>query len=336
MKLYDRAEHTGQRGYLLTFAAIFKEAALAFTKARCHRVYYCGNFKKDQWTNMELSYMLNQMCHDVFSNADINAIRKARGFTKKETDSRSQFEGFYLSSIGVEDAMSALTAKEIACLHLLNRKSKEVDLTFFERIYGSADRGERYYYGTFTQRYKDTFKDVKQNLLRRGLLVMAEQRGRTDNAKMQRWRFRFPPEFAPYLPPLIPEPRHFDTPGDDRSAAVQREKVLEALGLPNAKPFWQKGFKCVASRGNLTLGKQPFSIKRLAEWQQSAWASVLNITMPNDGGQSLPPVETVQIILGTLAPGEWASLEQLTIFSVLGSRHQLPRKSVNGVGSKVG
>ena len=33
--------------------------------------------------------------------------------------------------------------------------------------------------------------------------------------------------------------------------------------------------------------------------------------MPNDGGQSLPPVEALRTILGTLAPGEWADLEQL-------------------------
>ena len=149
---------------------------------------------------MELAYMLNQMCHEVLSNADVNAIRKARGFTPSETDSRSQFESFYLSSIGLEAAMRTLSPAEIAGLHLLNRKTEEVDLTFFKRIYGSARRGDRYYYGTFTQQYKDTFKDVKQNLLRRGLLVMAELRTRADNTKMERWRFRFPPEFAPYLP----------------------------------------------------------------------------------------------------------------------------------------
>lgn len=260
---------------------------------------------------MKLSYMLNQMCHEAFSNADVNAIRKARGFTKTETDSRSQFESLYLSSIGLETAMSALTAEEVACLHLLNRKSREFDVTFFERVYGSANCGERYYDGTFTQRYKDTFNAVRQNLVRRGLLVMAELRTHSDNSKMERWRFRFPPAFAPFLPPLIPEPRYFDTPGDDRSTEIQRAKVSEALGPPPTKPLRQEGFICVASRGDLTLGQQPFSVKRLTEWQHSAWASALNVTLPNDGGQSLPPAEAVRTILDTLAPHEWASVDRL-------------------------
>jgi hypothetical protein len=260
---------------------------------------------------MELSYMLNQMCHEVLSNADINAIRKERGFTKSETDSRSQFESFYLSSIGLEAAMRKLTLAETACLHLLNHKAQEVALPFFERVYGSAGSGERYYYGTFTQQYQNTFRKVKQNLLRRGLLVMAELRTRADNTKMERWRFHFPREFAPYLPPLIPEPHAFDIPGDDRSIEARRGKVLEALGQPHTKPFWQKGFECTVLGGDFTLGREPFSVKRLTEWQGSAWASALSVTMPNDSGQSLSPVEAVRAILGTLAPGEWADLEQL-------------------------
>lgn len=255
--------------------------------------------------------MLNQMCHEALSNADINAIRKARGFTKNETESRSQFESFFLSSIGLETVMSALTPKEVAALHLLNSKTEAVDLTFFERIYGSARHGERYYYGTFTQQYKDTFKEVKQNLLRRGLLVMAELRTRSDNTKMERWRFRFPSEFGSYLPPLISEPQYFDTPGDDRSAEAQRRKVLEVLDNSAAKILRQKGFKTVVSGGHLTLGKKPFSVQRLIEWQQSTWASGLSVTMPNDGGQSVPPVETIRIMLETLAQEEWASLSQL-------------------------
>ena len=98
--------------------------------------------------------MLNQMCHEVLSNADVNAIRKARGFTQTETNSRSQFESFYLSSIGLKAAMSTLTTEEAACLHLLSYQSKEVNIAFFDRVYGSAENN-RYYYRTFTQRYKN-------------------------------------------------------------------------------------------------------------------------------------------------------------------------------------
>jgi len=260
---------------------------------------------------MEFSYMLNQMCHEVLSNADVNAICKARGFIKTETDNRSQFESFYLTSIGLEAALRTLSPAEIACLHLLDSKTEEVDLTFFERIYGSEKRDNRYYYGTFTQQYQETFKAVKQNLLRRGLLVMAELRTRSDNTKMERWRFRFPHEFAHYLPPLIPKPHTFELPGDDRSTQVQRDKVLEALDTSPAEHSRQNRFQSVVAGGDFSLGGQPFSLKRLREWQQSAWQSVLSVTMPDDGDQSLPPADALRTILGTLASDEWADIEQL-------------------------
>lgn len=274
---------------------------------------------------MELSYMLSQMCHEVLSNADVNAIRKARGFTRNETNSRSQFESFYLSSIGLKDAMSALTPPEIACLHLLNLKSEEVDLTFFDRVYGSARGDSPYYYGTFTQQYSDTYRDVKQNLLRRGLLLMSELHMHSDNTKMERWRFRFPPEFAPYLPSLISEPQAFDNPGDDRSVQAQRGKVLEALRQPQTKPPLRKAFESVVVGGDFNLGKQPFSVARLTEWQQSAWESTLRVTMPNDGGNSLSPVEALRVILSRLPPDEWADIEQIaTAYEVFCFRVKAP------------
>ena len=262
--------------------------------------------------------MLNQMCHEVLSNPDVNAIRKERAFTNKETNSRSQFESFFLSSIGLEAAMSALTTEEIACLHLLNRQTREVDLTFFKRLYSNDQDENRYYHATFTQLYKDTFKGLKQNLLRRGLLLMAELRTRSDNTKMERWRFRFPPQFAPYLPPLIPEPFYFDSSGVDRSAEVQRKKVLEALDQRPTKTGPRQSFKCVASGGDMLLGKYLFSVHGLVQWQQAAWQAALDVQMPNDGGVSLSPVEAVRTILGTIPPHGWASQDQLeAAFTVL-------------------
>lgn len=235
---------------------------------------------------MELSYMLNQMCHEVLSNADVNAIRKARGFTKSEIDSRSQLESFYLASIGLEAAMLALSPAEIACLHLINYKNEGVDLTFFERIYGSDRRGERYYYGAFTQQYQATYKAVKQNLLRRGLLVMAELRTRADNTKMERWRFRFPPEFAPYLPPQIPEPAAFEIPGDDRSAQAQRDKVLEALDASAAKTLRQNGFQSIVYAGDFTLGGAAFQPRT----PDRVVANGLAIRLEGDDAQRCRPI----------------------------------------------
>ncbi len=57
---------------------------------------------------MDLSPILAQMCHEGFSQADLNAIARARGFRKQETASRATFESFFLSTIGVENALAAL------------------------------------------------------------------------------------------------------------------------------------------------------------------------------------------------------------------------------------
>ncbi len=108
--------------------------------------------------------MLNQMCHIVLSLTDIGAIRQARGFKKNEVASRTTFESFFLSSIGLETVMASLSPEEVATLRLLVQQDEEVDITFFERLYGSAKKAEGYYYGTYTQRYKGTLDAVKKGV----------------------------------------------------------------------------------------------------------------------------------------------------------------------------
>src|SRR3970282_845702 len=92
--------------------------------------------------------------------------------------------------------MDALTPEEAHTLRLLH-ETGEVDVTFFERLY---DIGERY--GTYNQKYKPVFDAVKKYLVRRGLVVMAQVKMRGDTVQLERWRFAFPTEFAPYLPSL--------------------------------------------------------------------------------------------------------------------------------------
>lgn len=254
--------------------------------------------------------MLNQMCHTVLAAADISAIRKARGFKEKETASRAEFESFFLSSIGLDTVMASLTPEEVAALHLLSRQQDEADISFFERLYGSAKGSQKYYYGTFTQQYKDTFDAVKKSLLRKGVLVMAEAKLHGETVRMERWRFRFPPEFTRFLPPLILEPYLSGEPGEVR-AEVARNKLLEVMGGPAVAPLTAKDrFAVQLLHGTLMMGRQPFSAGALAEWQQAAWQASLAIKMPNDP-VTLSPVTTVQTILETLAPEAWVEPEQL-------------------------
>ena len=120
-------------------------------------------------------------------DTDLNAIRKARGFSASESASRTSFANFYLTSIGLTDVLEQLSLEETLALRLLYEMG-EVDISFFERLYGAGNT-----HGTYTQRYKPTFDTVKKNLVRRGLVVMAEVKVRGDTVQLQRWRFALPP-----------------------------------------------------------------------------------------------------------------------------------------------
>ena len=83
---------------------------------------------------MNTSNMLTEMCQQVLSAADIKAISKSRGFSAREASSRTIFESYFLSDIGVEAAMASLSQEEVALLHLLKLEGKVVDIRFFERL----------------------------------------------------------------------------------------------------------------------------------------------------------------------------------------------------------
>lgn len=254
--------------------------------------------------------MLHQMCQTGLAIADINAIRKARGFGAKETASRDIFESFFLSSIGLEAVMASLLPEEVAALRLLLQQKEEVDVTFFERLYGSAKQGKEYYYGTFTQRYRDTLDAVKKSLVRKGILVMAEIKTRDDSTQMERWRFRFPPQFAGFLPPILSSTHHSDNPGEVRSDMV-RAKLLEAIGgAPVVNLTGQEQFAVNVEHGSLKIDESEFRARDLSAWQQTAWRTSLSVKQPTDSA-FLSPEKAIQTVLATLGPQEWAAPAQL-------------------------
>lgn len=94
---------------------------------------------------MSIPQLLHTMCAEL-SDADLNAIRKARGFSAKETASRAAFASFYLTSLGLAEVMHNLEPAEAVTLRLLH-ETGPVDISFFERLYGSAGS----HYNTYTQ-----------------------------------------------------------------------------------------------------------------------------------------------------------------------------------------
>ena len=244
---------------------------------------------------MSIPQLLHSMCAEL-SNADLNAIRKARGFSASETASRTSFASFYVTSIGVAENMNALTPEEAHTLRLLH-ETDEVDVTFFTRLYGGGNK-----YGTYTQQFKPTFYAVKKYLVRRGLVVMAEIKMRGDTVQMERWRFALPPEFVPYLPPLPVV--HNDQPGQVNDHTVRR-KLLELTGGSPAIP--NDPLPIAIKHGSLYLKDYFFSLATFDLWQSHAWQRASNVFKPNVPA-SLSPTETTLKLLSAEA---WTSPEAL-------------------------
>ncbi len=263
---------------------------------------------------MNIQKMLRQMCEKDLNDTDIKAICKSRGFPVKEATSRDIFENFFISTIGVNEALNSLTYEEVVYLHLLNKINTEVDIEYFERLYGSAKSDGKYYYGTSTQRYKETFKKVKNNLVRKGVLIIREQEARAyhTTTKMDRWEFRFPPEFGDFLPPVA-KASEFEKAGNFKKQ-VLRNKLLEIIG-EDQKPSPisnKKHFALTIKDGDLYIGDEKFKASRLLKWQRACW----HASVKTDGlthSDDMDPIEVVIYALSQLKEHEWLPAVNLAV-----------------------
>ncbi len=282
--------------------------------------------------------MLYGMCHDVLSPADIKAISKSRGFSDKEAASRSLFENVFLSSTGVEGALKALTAAELTALHLLRLEDRVVDVTFFERLYGGKGEGSRAY-GTFTQQFKPIFDAAQRNLVRKGVLVVAEAKTNSPTkTKMELWRYRFPPDFGPLLPPFFHPVVHGGQAGSAQADRLRADLHRLVQDRPVGPGPHRPGAVHLGG-GVLTVGTRPFSVEAVGDWRQAAWeADILRADAKRDRlsgvylgsamytGYLLPdndyhkptPLPAVLSAFARLAPDEWIAPDQLdTLLDIL-------------------
>lgn len=262
------------------------------------------------------SQMVSDMCHNVLSEANIKAICQNRGFSAHEATSRAQFENFLLSDIGVSGALQKLSQAEISLLHLLKSEGKAVDVSFFQPLY-DPQTGPSWRYQTFTQRYQKTLQQVKQALVRRGVLLMAEDPRAVDvQTKMERWRFRFPQEFEKFLPSPFTQTKTFTGPGQFNENLV-RGKLLEIVGeVSSAARLKDDLYRLKIKDGQLYLGDKRFQLKYLQAWQQAEWAFAIqmNKTKPSDtNAQFKSPIEAVGYALSLLKPQEWLPPQELDI-----------------------
>ena len=255
---------------------------------------------------MDKDEMLKRMCQFGLSQADINAICKIRGLPPACLKSRELFQFNFLTDTGIEETMASLNEKQILFIHLLNATGGERDITFFSRLYKQAYPGHYGY--TFNDKYKVVFKKVKTELIRKGLLLYAEEpKGWSNTTVLERQRFMFPINFSPLLPPPA-KPVLIDEPGDKiERKDILRDKLAEILETgkaPDSQSDSVQG-KLHIKDGKLLLGKSPFTVKRLKGWNRSRWANSVAID-PRSGNSLLSPVAFINYALSFLKEREWA------------------------------
>ncbi|MCB0128247.1 MAG: hypothetical protein KDE58_38540, partial [Caldilineaceae bacterium] len=225
---------------------------------------------------------------------------------------RALFESFFLSEIGVAQAMQELSRKEVVLLHLLHTRNQLVDIAFFARAYGETPRA----YGTFTQQYQPVFQAVREALVRRGLLLMAEA-GNGDT-KMERWRFQFPQQFAHLLPPLLDAPATYAAQGNVNHELV-RAKVMTLL---KEKRFGVHvanldKYKLQIVDGDLQMGAQRFAVSTLEAMQIECWEAATpkpvrqKFYIPKQYPDP-SPVEAARYAFAQLKADEWLTPPQLS------------------------
>lgn len=277
------------------------------------------------------------MCHDDLSQADINAIGKNRGFDPQVIDNRATLANFYLSPVGVAEAFATLTPAEVAMLHLLHWAGEPVSLTWFERVYNPERKTNHYYGQTFTQRYQPIFKEVRTQLVRKGVLVMA-QVPHPELTKMEQWRFAFPQAFAPYLPRPLPEIKKLKTPGEVRRD-VPRNKLLALTGKVTPPLPALPQYVLSLRNGRIFSGDKPFRAADLQAWQQASWQHVMPTgtaygERPSGSSDKfvMSPINALNYAFGLLQPDEWIAPQQLDILLKIFCLYQFDTEALCQLG----
>ncbi len=274
---------------------------------------------------MDAATVVAKMCGEEFTAADFQAVCRNRGFSVKAAGSPKLLENLLLSETGLTTAFEALTRDEVVLLHLLRSHSRPVDLPFFHRVYGADEHA---WTRTFTEKYKETFKNVRASLIRRGVLFFAD-RGEDPVArkpKLERLRFLFPEEFHSFLPSLFTEV--LKAPGSGEvNDSVLRGKLMELLGTSESglPPSSEKAGAFGIEAGELQFDCKKLTTEHLLRWQRAAWAEHLPKSEEKRKARpwsrddtlrwSMDIVEAVRYAASELEPGEW--FEPASLASIL-------------------
>jgi hypothetical protein len=266
---------------------------------------------------MDKEKMLEKMCASGLSQADIKAICKIRNLPPACLTSRELFRYRFLAEPGIEKIFASLDQKQILFLHLLNATGKATDIESFTRLYPKAHPGAYGY--SFNDQYKGVFKRVRTELIRKGLLLYAEapEDGWNKTTLLERQRFMFPDDFAPFLPSPVVPVRIEEHDKRILRKDTLRDKLAEILDLQKASDSQSSASrsgsiegKLHIKGGKLFLGKLQFTIKRLKSWNRSRWVGAVGIKTKS-GDSTLSPVDFVTYALSFLEERYWAAADDI-------------------------
>ena len=270
--------------------------------------------------NMEPSEMLTDMYMNCLKNADLKAICENRGFSIDEVSSFPLFRKVYLSSRGLQSALGSLSKDEIVLLYIMKFTEKPVTITFFQHLYGKKNVGsENWAFESFNARYKDIFKQVRNFLVRKGILLIAEEPDFIyKTTKMERWRFSLPTEFEEYLPSPFDSPLALDTDGNTRDGVLRRKLMEDIQGKHSRVSGESQLFDIYISNGKLHIGNCEFRSDYLKKWQECSWRATSfdkeeSITA---GYQTVArsPLDIALSAFSELKQNEWVHPDELTRF----------------------
>lgn len=249
--------------------------------------------------------MLKHMCGHGLATVDRKAICAARGFPADYAFSGDLLKHVFLSDTGVKKVIGQLDEKERIFLHLMLFMKRDVDITFFARIYPAANLD--LWSTTFNKKYKIVFNNVRANFIRRGILIFDEswQHVLEEKTMLGRQRFYFPAEFAIHLPsPIITKeiinPETIAPPEN-----LLRKKLMEILSqkLRTGADKSMEG-RLHIKDGALLMNKSRFTEKLLQSWNVSCWMSSTDISGQNNQ-EGICPGKLLRFFLAQMAENHW-------------------------------
>ncbi len=267
------------------------------------------------------------MFEKALTEAEVKAVARARNFPGGSQISRSALKNMFLTDIGLEENFSALTAAELATLHLLMIIDSPVDVSFFERTYKEDLNIKEVYLQTFHQQFRDVYKEVRGSLVRKGLLMIYPDVDAGRSVRLEQWRFEFPKAFIPHLPALVhPDLRNVE--GEVNEQAV-RKKILQLVGEEQDDPLAKNAnYQFSIREGSLCWGANSFMTAQMLEWQRLCWTqqTSFNILFSTE---MLHPIEAIDRATQGLQSGEWFLPTQLkTVLQVFSFGIEAPAPEV--------